>query len=121
MKSIYLKKQGANPKNKILDFLIVHSELDYSLKEISKYSDVSYSAVKILINNLLQDKWVVVTRKLSKIKLYKLNINNPEVKKFIEFYWTVIEQKIKSDNKSKETNSHGCSLSGSLLASAKSI
>jgi len=101
MKSLFLKKQGGTPKNKVLDFLITYSELDYSLKEIAKHSEAGYSTVKILIKKLVKDKWVIPTRKISKIKLYKLNVNNPEVKKFIEFYWEVIENEIKP--KSQET------------------
>ena len=99
MKSLFLKKQGANPKNKVLDFLITYSELDYSLKEIAKHSEAGYSTVKLLIKKLVKDKWVIPTRKISKIKLYKLNVNNPEVKKFIEFYWEVIENEIKGKEK----------------------
>ncbi|MBI2108182.1 hypothetical protein HYT54_03585 [Candidatus Woesearchaeota archaeon] len=99
MKSLFLKKQGANPKNKALDFLITYSELDYSLKEIAKYSNAGYSTIKLLIKKLVRDKWVIATRKISKIKLYKLNTNNPEVKKFIEFYWEVIENEINGNSK----------------------
>lgn len=104
MKSLFLKKQGATPKNKVLDFLITYQELDYSLKEIAKHSSTGYSTIKILIKKLVKDKWVVPMRKISKIILYKLNVNNPEVKKFIEFYWEVIDNEIKpnlQDNKSK--------------------
>lgn len=99
MKSLFLKKQGGSPKNKVLDFLINYSELDYSLKEIAKHSGAGYSTVKILIKKLVKDKWIIPTRKISKIKLYKLNVNNPEVKKFIEFYWEVIENEIKGKDK----------------------
>ena len=95
MKSVFLDKQGATPKNKVLDFLITYAELDYSLKEIAKYSGAGYSTVKLLIKRLEKDKWVIATRKISKIRLYKLNINNPEVGKFIEFYWEVIENETK--------------------------
>ncbi len=103
MKSIFLKKQGSSPKNKVLDFLITYSELDYSLKEIAKYSGAGYSTVKILIKKLVKDKWIMPTRKISKIVLYKLNTENPEVKKFIEFYWEVIENElnVKGENKVK--------------------
>ena len=98
MKSLFLKKQGASPKNKVLDFLINYSELDYSLKEIAKYSGAGYSTIKLLTKKLVKDKWVMPTRKISKIKLYKLNVNNPEVKKFIEFYWEVIENEIQGND-----------------------
>jgi len=102
MKSIFLKKQGDSPKNKVLDFLIVHSDFDYSLKEIATHSGAGYSTIKLLIKKMVKDKWVVATRKISKIKLYKLNINNPEVRKFIEFFWEVIENEvIKGKDKEK--------------------
>src|SRR3989338_7792476 len=103
MKSIFLKKQGANPKNKVLDFLITNSELDYSLKEIARYSGAGYSTIKLLIKRLVKDNWVLPKRKISKIILYKLNTENPEVKMFIEFYWKVIENELGIKEK-KEVN-----------------
>ena len=122
MKSLYLKKQGETPKNKVLDFLITYSELDYSLKEIAKYSGAGYSTIKILIKKLVKDKWVVPTRKISKIVLYKLNVNNPEVKKFIEFYWEVIENEVKGhDKESSKTDFKSASSSRGMALSAKTV
>ncbi len=118
MKSLFLKKQGSTPKNKVLDFLITYSELDYSLKEIAKHSEAGYSTVKILIKKLVKDKWVIPTRKISKIKLYKLNVNNPEVKKFIEFYWEVIENEIRDKEDIKQDFKSSSSMKG-LAVSAK--
>jgi len=120
MKSIFLKKQGESPKNKILDFLITHSDLDYSLKEISRYSGAGYSTVKILVKKLAGDKWINAARKISKVILYKLNTDNPEVKKFIEFYWEVIEQEIGVKGNPGKQNQVDCSV-GAIAVSAKSI
>ena len=122
MKSLFLKKQGGSPKNKVLDFLITYSELDYSLKEIAKHSGAGYSTIKILIKRLVSDKWVIPTRKISKIKLYKLNVANPEVKKFIEFYWEVIENEIKYKGKEayKEDFKSPASIRG-MAISAKNV
>ena len=121
MKSIFLKKQGETPKNKVLDFLIVHSELDYSLKEIANYSGAGYSTVKLLVKKLVKDKWIVPTRKISKVKLYKLNVTNPEVKKFIEFFWEVIENDVKGKDKEINKEYFKSSQSISLAASARNI
>lgn len=99
MKSLFLKKQGATPRNKVIDFLITYQEMDYSLKEIAKYSGAGYSTVKILIKKLVKDRWIAPTRKISKIVLYKLNVNNPEVKKFMDFYWEVIENEVQRKEK----------------------
>lgn len=106
MKSIFLKKQGSSPKNKVLDFLITNSELDYSLKEIAKYSGAGYSTIKLLIKKLVKDKWIIPTRKISKIVLYKLNTENPEVKKFIEFYWEVIENELGTKSEKRVKDEH---------------
>src|SRR3989338_2248230 len=112
MKSLFLRKQGATPKNKVLDFFITYQELDYSLKEIANYSGAGYSTVKILVKKLEQDKWLVPTRKISKIILYKLNVQNPEVSKFIDFYWEVIDNSIKTKtNDFRSYSGHGLSVS----------
>ncbi len=122
MKSIFLEKQGKSPKNKVLDFLITYSDLDYSLKEISRYSGAGYSTVKLLIKKLVKDRWVTATRKISKVKLYKLNTNNPEVKKFIEFYWEVIEQETEGKKKTVSGDYFSASSAvGQVAVSAKNI
>jgi hypothetical protein len=122
MESIFLKKQGQSPKNKILDFLITHSDLDYSLKEISRYSGAGYSTVKILVKKLAKDKWINPTRKISKIILCELNTENTEVKKFTEFYWEVIEQEVEGKNKEEGSDRFGCpSPVGSVSVSARNI
>lgn len=120
MKSLFLKKQGSSPKNKVLDFLITFSELDYSLKEISKLSGAGYSTVKLLVKKLAKDKWIIPTRKISKIILYKLNVNNSEVKKFIEFYWEVIENEIKLKGKEDTKVGYGSSVA-SVAVSARHV
>jgi len=96
-KSIFLKKEGETPKNKILDFLIVHQEFDYSLKDIAKLSNVGYTTLKKLQKELIKDKWIIFTRKVGKAKMFKLNLNNPIVIKFIDFYWEVVDSEFESD------------------------
>ena len=96
-KSIFLKKQGSIPKNKILDFLIVHQEFDYSLKDIAKFSEVGYTTLKKMKNDLVKDGWIMFTRKVGKAKMYKLNLRSQKVKKFIEFYWSVIDEELEEE------------------------
>lgn len=105
MKSIFLSKEGASKKNKILDFLIIHQEFDYSLKDIAKFSKVSYSTMKNIKNELIKEKWIIFTRNIGKAKMYKLNINSQKVSKFIDFYWSVIESEQEDSQKSEYTNS----------------
>jgi len=107
MKSIFLKKQGATPKNRVLDFLIVHQEFDYSLKDIARFSGVGYTTLKKMQKQLIQNDWIKLTRMVGKAKLYKLNLDSPVVKKFIDFYWSVIESEIEPK---KETHTGSVSM-----------
>lgn len=96
-RSVFLEKGGFTPKNKVLDFLIVAQDFDYSLKELSKFSNVSYPAIKQLKKELVKDKWITLTRKIGKAQMYKLNLKNPVVKKFIDYYWAVVESAVEEE------------------------
>jgi len=46
-----------------------------------------------------KEKMVVVeTRVVGKAKMYKLNIENSVVKKFIDYYWAVIDAVVRREN-----------------------
>ena len=100
-RSVFLEREGHTPKDKVLDFLIVAQDFDCSLKEIAKYSKVSYPCIKQLKKGLVKDKWITLTRKVGKAQMYKLNIKNPVVLKFIDYYWAVIESVVETDLKIK--------------------
>ena len=93
-KSVFLEKEGYMPKNKVLDFLIISSDFDYSIKEIAKYAEVSYPCMKQLKKELVRDKWIVLTRKVGRSQMYKLNLKSKKVLKFMDFYWSVVEEEV---------------------------
>ena len=99
-KSVFLQEEGDTPKNRIWSFLIVHSEYDYSMKEIARHSKVGYTTLKNLWKEFRAKKVVVQTRTIGKAKLYKLNFKNPVVKSFIDYYWTVVDSVVRRENKS---------------------
>jgi len=96
-RSVFLEREGFTPKNKVLDFLIISQEFDYSIKEIAKYAEVSYPCMKQLKKELVKDNWIVLTRKVGKSQMYKLNLKSEKVKKFIDFFWSVVDEEV--DNK----------------------
>lgn len=91
---MFLKKEGFTPKNKVLDFLIVAQDFDYSLKDIAKYSEISYPCMKQLKKELIRDKWIILTRKVGKAQMYKLNLKSKKVQKFIDFFWSVVNEEV---------------------------
>ena len=101
-KSVFLKEQGDTPKNRIWSFLIVHSEYDYSMKEIAKYSKVGYTTLKKIWKEFRQKNIVLQTRTVGKAKMYKLNPKNPVVEKFIDFYWVVVDSVVRKGLDIKE-------------------
>ena len=125
-RSVFLEREGYTPKNKVLDFLIIVQEYDYSLKEIAKFSKVSYPCIKQLKKELVKDKWITLTRKVGKAQMYKLNLKNKKVRKFIDFFWAVVSEAVEKELgiKDKEENKSdlksGSSLRG-LAVSARQV
>lgn len=95
MTSIFLKMEGNTVRNRIWNFLIVHSEFDYSMKDISKFSEVSYTALKEMWKEFIKRDIVIHTRNVGKARMYKLNRENPQVEKFINYYWSIIDSETK--------------------------
>jgi len=104
MASAFLRLEGKTVKNKIWDFLIVHSEFDYSMKDIAKFSKVSYASMKNIWKEFIDRKLVIHTRDVGRAKMYKLNKKNPQVKKFIEYFWIVVETEVRKELRMEKEN-----------------
>lgn len=102
MVSAFITYEGNSPKNRIMDFLVTFAiEDDYSMMDIAKYSKVSYATLKNVWKDFIREKRVVFTRYVGKAKMYKLNVQNPVIQKFIDYYWKIIEQE--SEERSSQT------------------
>lgn len=120
-KSVFLKKEGATPKNKVLDFLIVSREFDYSLKDIAKYSEISYPCMKLLKKELIKNKWITLTRKVGRAQMYKLNLKSKKVQKFIDFFWSVVNEEVDKHLGIKEEKAGYTSGPAAMPVSARNI
>ena len=99
--TVFIEIFGKNPMMKVLDFLISFQLFDYSLTEIAKNSEVSYSTLQTFWDKLEKNNLVIKTRRIAKSDMYKLNTDNPAVKELIKLDWKLIkgsEQKIILDN-----------------------
>ena len=102
MTSIFLRLEGNTVRNRILNFLIIHSEFDYSMKDISKFSEVSYTALKEIWKEFIKRKTVIYTRNVGKARMYKLNRKNLQVGKFIDYYWSIVDSEVNKQLDVKE-------------------
>jgi len=106
-KSVFLNTFGDTPVLRILDFLIVNEDFDYSMTDIAKFSGIGYSTLKLLWGKLETKNLIVQTRVVGKAKMFKLNYSNPIVKDFRTFYWQVtknIVQEIVVEKVSKKSS-----------------
>ncbi|MDP6293875.1 MAG: hypothetical protein QF486_00245 [Candidatus Woesearchaeota archaeon] len=97
MESIFLKKEGASLKNKVLNFLIIAQDFDYSLKDIADNSEISYASMKSLKKLLIREEWIVHTRNVGRAEMYKLNIESKKIQKFVDFFWSVVNEEVGSE------------------------
>ena len=88
--SLFLQVYGDSPRLRIMDFLIAFQDYDYSMKEIAKNSGVGYTTLKEFWPEFIRRGIVKQTRVVGKAKMFKLNLENPEVLLFIKLYWVVV-------------------------------
>ena len=86
-KSIFVEYFGEYPYIKVLDFLIQGLDFDYSMTEVARGAGVGWSAFTNVWKKLIDKKIIVSTRTIGNAKLFRLNRDNPFVKKLIKFDW----------------------------------
>ncbi len=95
--STFIEIFGNNPVMKVIDFLISFQMFDYSLTEIAKNSEVSYSTLQTFWEKLERNNIVIKTRRIGKSNLYKLNTNNPAVQQLIKLDWNLVKPQIEKN------------------------
>jgi AraC-like DNA-binding protein len=83
-KTLLLKQLGDTPVLRIIDFFINNLLFDYSREEILQNMRISRKTLFKIWRELEDSNVVVVTRKIGKAKMYRLNRDNEVVKKLIE-------------------------------------
>src|SRR3989339_1127341 len=88
--TIFTKAVGNTAKIKVLEFLIEGRELDYSLSDIAEGSGIGRTTLFRIWDDFKNLKLVKPTRTIGNAKLFRLNLENPFVKKLIELFDSLI-------------------------------
>jgi len=88
--TIFTKAVGNTPKIKVLEFLIEGRELDYSLSDIAEGSGIGRTTLFRIWDDFESLKLVKPTRTIGNAKLFRLNLENPFVKKLVELFDSLI-------------------------------
>lgn len=101
-KTAFLQIFGDSPTLRVLDFLVVNEDFDYSMTDIANLSEVGYSTLKLFWTKLEKENVVINIRTVGKAKMYKLNLSNPIIKKFRDLYWETTKKKVHEKVKEEE-------------------
>ena len=83
-KSLFIEFMGDSPTIKVLDYLLIERELDFSITDMAENAGIGRATLYRIWDNLIKNKIIVHTREIGRAKLYKLNIENQKIKKLIE-------------------------------------
>lgn len=86
-KSVFIEYFGDSPYIKVLDFLLVGQDFDYSMTEVARGAGVGWSVFTKVWKKLLEKNIIIPTRSIGNAKLFKLNKDNPAVQKLIKLDW----------------------------------
>ena len=74
---------GATPRNRILEFFLEMRELDLAIGDVAEEIGLNKATTYNTVEVLIKEDFIVQTRKVGKVQLYKLNLQKSEVKVLI--------------------------------------
>lgn len=89
--SSFILVMGNTPFVRVVDFLLENRPFDYSKTQIAKNSEVGWSTLHGIWKILQKTGIVKQTRTVGKSQMYRLNEQNPVVRKMIELDATITE------------------------------
>jgi len=92
---------GVTPRNRILEFFLSLDGLDFTISDIAEEVRLNRATTYNTMKELINDEYIILSRKVSAGQLYKLNKNKLEVKKLLKVMDQIID-KIYDDYTKKE-------------------
>ncbi|MGB6462759.1 MAG: hypothetical protein WBF38_00850 [Nitrosotalea sp.] len=89
-----LERVFGNPVAKVLDFLIINQDFDYSESDISRLAGVPSRTLQRVMPCILTEGLVKHTRKSSKANMYKANFESKRVLAFQQYLKATIEENL---------------------------
>src|SRR3989338_9895498 len=99
--TMFREALGDSPVIRVLDFLIEGRGLDYSLSDIAKNSNIGWTTLHRIWNNLIRLGIVKHTRDIGRAKLFRINEENQAVKELIRMYDTLLYQETEKQFREK--------------------
>ena len=91
-----LERIFSNPTSKVLDFLIMNQDFDYSESDISKLAGVPSRTLQRVMPCLLTEQLLKRTRKSSKANMYKANFESKRITALQQYIKATIEENLRN-------------------------
>ena len=95
-KSLFVELFGDSPTIKVLDYLLTEREIDFSISDMARNAGIGRATLYRIWDELIRNKIITSTRVIGKSKLYKLDLQNPKIKKLIEIDDMLILEELRS-------------------------
>lgn len=95
-KSLFIKFMGDSPTIRVLDYLLTERALDFSITDMADNAGIGRATLYRIWDDLTRNRIIIPTRVIGKAKLFKLNTENPKIKKLIEIYDMLIIDELKT-------------------------
>lgn len=82
---------GKSPEIKVLDFLIENRRDSWNITEMEQQGNIARATLKLVIPKFLKLGLIQVDRIVGNSKLYKINLDNPIVKRIMKLYQDIDE------------------------------
>lgn len=101
-KSLFIEFMGDSPTVRILDYLLTERELDFSITDMAENAGIGRATLYRIWDSLIQNNIIVPTRVIGKAKLFKLNIENPKIKKLMDIYDMLVLEDLRQRSQKQE-------------------
>ena len=98
-KSLFIEFMGDSPVARVLDYLLTERDLDFSITDMAENAGIGRSTLYRVFDNLIKNKIIIHTRDIGRAKLFKLNKDNPKIKKLMEIDDMLVLEELKKHAK----------------------
>lgn len=99
MTSIFIKFMGDSPTIRVFDYLMTERDLDFSISDLARNSNISRATLYRIWKNLIKFNIIIPTRRIGNAKLFQVNKKNKKIKKLIEIDNLLVLDELKNKNK----------------------
>lgn len=83
---------GTTGRNRVIEFFLEGRELDFGLGDVAERTGLIRATAYNVADELLKEGILVLSRKVGRTQLYKLNLAEPKVKVFIEAFNMMLQR-----------------------------